>query len=109
RSHYEEVLIARVRPEVLASQKLPDETRDMKDFWRRRYRSIADAEAHLQRNGTRVVKIFLQLSQEEQGRRFLARSNEPDKNWKFSEADLEQRAYWDAYMQAYAKAMQATS
>ncbi|NLF55938.1 MAG: polyphosphate kinase 2 family protein [Thauera phenolivorans] len=109
RSYYEEVLIVRVRPEILAAQQLPDSTREAPDFWGDRYRSIVDSEAHLHRNGTRVVKIFLHLSQEEQRQRLLARIDDPDKNWKFSDADLEQRKSWDRYMEAYAACLGATS
>jgi PPK2 family polyphosphate:nucleotide phosphotransferase len=109
RSYYEEVLIVRVRPEILAAQKLPDGERDHADFWPQRFRSIVDSESHLHRNGTRIVKFFLHLSKEEQCRRFIARIDDPDKNWKFSDADLEQRRHWDAYMQAYAECLSATS
>jgi PPK2 family polyphosphate:nucleotide phosphotransferase len=109
RSYYEEVLIVRVRPEILASQKLPDDVRDGKTIWEDRYRSIVDSESHLHRNGTRIVKIFLHLSKEEQCQRFLDRIDDPDKNWKFSRADLEQRAAWDEYMTAYEACFEATS
>tara|TARA_R110002049_G_scaffold187196_1_gene355468 strand:- start:5989 stop:6879 length:891 start_codon:yes stop_codon:yes gene_type:complete len=109
RSYYEEVLIVRVRPEILAAQKLPDGERDHADFWPQRYRSIVESEAHLHRNGTRIVKFFLHLSRDEQRRRFIARIDDPDKNWKFADADLEQRRHWDAYMQAYAQCLSATS
>jgi PPK2 family polyphosphate:nucleotide phosphotransferase len=109
RSYYEEVLIVRVRPEILAGQRLPDSARVAKDFWEQRYRSIADSEAHLHRNGTRIVKFFLHLSKEEQRCRFIARIDDPDKNWKFSDADLEQRKSWDDYMHAYADCLSATS
>lgn len=109
RSYYEEVLIVRVRPEILASQKLPDDVRDGKTIWEDRYRSIVDSESHLHRNGTRIVKIFLHLSKEEQCQRFLDRIDDPDKNWKFSRADLEQRAAWDEYMAAYEACFEATS
>ncbi|AUN94969.1 ADP-polyphosphate phosphotransferase [Pseudazoarcus pumilus] len=109
RSYYEEVLIVRVRPEILAAQKLPDGERDHADFWPQRFRSIVESEAHLHRNGTRIVKFFLHLSKDEQRRRFIARIDDPDKNWKFADADLEQRRHWDAYMQAYAQCLSATS
>jgi PPK2 family polyphosphate:nucleotide phosphotransferase len=109
RSYYEEVLIAKVRPEILAAQKLPEETRNSPTFWEERYRSIRDSESHLHRNGTRVVKIFLHLSREEQRQRLLARLNDPEKNWKFSGADLEQRKSWDDYMKAYEACIEATS
>ena len=84
RSYYEEVLVVRVHPEILRNQGLPEELRDEKTIWKERYRSIVDLESHLYRNGTRIIKIFLHLSQEEQRKRFLERIDEPDKNWKFS-------------------------
>jgi PPK2 family polyphosphate:nucleotide phosphotransferase len=109
RSYYEEVLIVRVHPELLASQNLPDEARLDNDFWKHRYRSINDLEKHLHRNGTRVVKFFLHLSKGEQCRRFLARIDDPDKNWKFSRADIAERKLWKPYMAAYASCLSATS
>ena len=109
RSYYEEVLIVRVRPEVLQAQNLPDSALDEDDFWAGRYRSITESEAHLHRNGTRVIKFFLHLSREEQRQRFLARIDDPDKNWKFSDADIEQRQSWDQYMTAYEACLAATS
>jgi PPK2 family polyphosphate:nucleotide phosphotransferase len=109
RSYYEDVLIVRVHPEILHSQKLPDELLDEKTVWDGRYRSIVDLEAHLHRNGTRVVKIFLNLSKNEQRKRFLERIDEPDKNWKFSLADIHERNYWKQYMKAYQTCLKATS
>ena len=109
RSYYEEVLIVRVLPEILRGEKLPDDTLAAKDFWGDRYRSIADSEAHLHRNGTRIVKIFLHLSKDEQRDRLIARIDEEDKNWKFDEGDIEQRQHWDKYMAAYADCLRATS
>lgn len=109
RSYYEEVLIVRVLPEILRSEKLPDEILEAKDFWGDRFRSIADSEAHLHRNGTRIVKIFLHLSKDEQRDRLIARIDEEDKNWKFDEGDIEQRQHWDKYMAAYADCLRATS
>ena len=109
RSYYEEVLIARVHPEILRSQGLPDRLRDEKTVWAGRYRSIVDLENHLYRNGTRVIKFFLHLSKDEQRRRFLDRIDDPDKNWKFSLADVHERKYWKQYMKAYAACLQATS
>jgi PPK2 family polyphosphate:nucleotide phosphotransferase len=109
RSYYEEVLIVRVLPEILRGEKLPDETLESKDFWGDRFRSIADSEAHLHRNGTRIVKIFLHLSKDEQRDRLIARIDEEDKNWKFDEGDIEQRQHWDRYMAAYADCLRATS
>jgi len=109
RSYYEEVLVVRVHPEILRSQGLPEELRDEKDIWEQRYGSIADLEEHLHRNDTLIVKIFLHLSYEEQPKRFLARIDEPDKNWKFSTSDIHERKYWDHYMKAYEECLQATS
>ncbi|MBP6131673.1 ADP-polyphosphate phosphotransferase [Thauera sp.] len=109
RSYYEEVLIVRVLPEILHGQQLPDETLAARDFWGERFRSIVDAEAHLHRNGTRIVKIFLHLSKDEQRDRLIARIDEEDKNWKFDEGDIEQRKHWDKYMAAYADCLRATS
>lgn len=109
RSYYEEVLIVRVHPEILRSQELPGGPVDGKAIWRERYRSIVDLENHLYRNGTRIVKFFLHLSEEEQRLRFLDRIDNPEKNWKFSLADIEERKYWKQYMQAYEACMSATS
>ncbi len=109
RSYYEEVLVVRVHPEILRSQGLPEELRDEKTIWQERYRSIRDLESHLYRNGTRTVKIFLHLSKEEQRKRFLERIDEPDKNWKFSPADIHERKYWKHYMEAYGSCLGATS
>ena len=109
RSYYEEVLIVRVHPEILRSQGLPDALLDEKTVWKDRYRSILDLENHLHRNGTRIIKFFLHLSEEEQRRRFLDRIDQPEKNWKFSLADIEERKYWKQYMQAYEACLSATS
>ena len=109
RSYYEEVLVVRVHPEILRSQGLPEELRDEKTIWEERYRSIVDLESHLYRNGTRIVKIFLHLSKEEQRKRFLERIDEPDKNWKFSLSDIHERKYWKDYMKAYEDCLSATS
>jgi len=109
RSYYEEVLIVRVHPEVLRGEVLPDHMTQGKDIWRGRYRSIVDLENHLHRNGTRVIKFFLHLSKEEQRKRFLARINDPHKNWKFSQADIEERKLWKRYMEAYEACLGATS
>jgi PPK2 family polyphosphate:nucleotide phosphotransferase len=108
RSYYEEVLIARVHPEILRNEGLAGSI-DEKTIWHQRYRSIIDFERHMTRNGTRIVKFFLHLSREEQRRRFLARIDEPEKNWKFSLADIEERGYWNDYMKAYEKCLGATS
>ncbi len=109
RSYYEEVLIVRVHPEILRSQRLPDGLLDEKTIWQDRYRSILDMESHLHRNGTRIIKFFLHLSEEEQRKRFLDRIDESDKNWKFSLADMEERKFWPQYMQAYEECLSATS
>jgi PPK2 family polyphosphate:nucleotide phosphotransferase len=109
RSYYEEVLIARVHPEILRAEGLPDASADERTVWRERYRSIVDMENHLDRNGTRIIKFFLHLSKEEQRRRFLERIDRPEKNWKFSRADVEEREYWSSYMRAYQQCIAATS
>jgi len=109
RSYYEEVLVVRVHPEILRSQGLSEELRDEKTIWAERYRSIRDLESHLYRNGTRTIKVFLHLSQEEQRRRFLERIDEPDKNWKFSLADIHERKYWKHYVKAYEDCLHETS
>ena len=109
RSYYEEVLVVRVHPEILHSQGLPEELLDEKTIWKERYRSIVDLEAHLHRNGTRIIKFFLHLSKDEQRKRFLERIDEPDKNWKFSLADIHERKYWNHYMKAYEVCLNATS
>jgi PPK2 family polyphosphate:nucleotide phosphotransferase len=109
RSYYEEVLIARVHPEILLGEGIPHVSRDQGAIWRDRYRSIVDLEKHLHANGTRIVKFFLHLSEEEQRKRFLARIDEPDKNWKISTADIEERKFWKHYMKAYEKCFDATS
>ena len=107
RSYYEEVLIVRVHPEILRAQKLAQAPHD--EVWQERYRSIADMEAHLERSGTRIVKFFLHVSKDEQRKRFLARIDEPEKNWKFSRQDVEERKYWKDYMRAYEACLEATS
>lgn len=109
RSYYEEVLIVRVHPEILRAQQLPDDLQDGKTIWQERYRSIVGLENHLYHNGTRIIKFFLHLSEEEQRKRFLARIDEPEKNWKFSAADIEERKFWPQYMQAYEACLSATS
>src|ERR1700733_10535303 len=108
RSYYEEVLIARVHPEILRAQGIPG-ARDDKAFWDERYHSIRGLERHLDRNGTRILKFFLHLSKGEQRKRFIARIDDPEKNWKFSEADIQERGYWKDYTKAYEKCLSATS
>lgn len=109
RSYYEEVLIVRVHPDILQAQNIPPELLNKKTIWQERYNSITDLEDHLHRNGTRIIKFFLHLSKEEQRKRFLERIDDTDKNWKFSPADIEERGYWDQYMQAYEACLSATS
>jgi PPK2 family polyphosphate:nucleotide phosphotransferase len=109
RSYYEEVLITRVHPELLNSESLPDRPEKDADLWKSRYRSIRDLERHLFDNGTRIVKFFLHLSKDEQKKRFLERIDQPEKNWKFSMADIEERRCWDQYMDAYERCLSATS
>ncbi len=108
RSHYEDVLVVKVHPELLEAQKLPPGKRGKK-FWEARYEDINAFERHLVRNGTVVLKFFLHLSKKEQKKRFLERLTRPDKHWKFSAADLAERRHWDAYMKAYEQAISATS
>lgn len=109
RSYYEEVLIVRVHPEILESEGLSDAPQDGEILWLDRYRSIKDLEKHLHRNGTRIVKFFLHVSQDEQRKRLLARIDDPDKNWKFSLADITERKFWDQYRDAYEECLSATS
>jgi PPK2 family polyphosphate:nucleotide phosphotransferase len=109
RSYYEEVLVVRVHPEILRNEGLSEELRDEKTVWEERYRSIENFETHLHLNGTHVVKIFLHLSEEEQRKRFLERIDEPDKNWKFSLADIHERKYWKQYAEAFEECLNATS
>ncbi len=109
RSYYEEVLILFVHPEILRSEGLSLAAGDGESVWTGRYRSIVALESHLHRNDTRIVKFFLHLSKEEQRKRFLARIDEPDKNWKFSVADIAERGFWKKYMTAYEKCLSATS
>lgn len=109
RSYYEEVLIVRVHPEILSSERLPDRPRASGRVWTERYQSIVDFERHLHRNGTRIVKFFLHISKEEQRRRLLARIDNPRKNWKFGAADLAERDRWKDYMAAYEDCLESTS
>jgi PPK2 family polyphosphate:nucleotide phosphotransferase len=109
RSYYEEVLVVRVHPEMLKAEGLAEELYDDKGIWAGRYRSIVDMEHHLHHNGTRVIKFFLHLSKDEQRKRFLARIDEPEKNWKFSLADIHERKFWDQYTQAFEDCVNATS
>jgi PPK2 family polyphosphate:nucleotide phosphotransferase len=108
RSHYEEVVALRVHPDWLDAQQLPESARGP-DIWANRYEDINAFERHLTRNGTTIVKLFLHVSKAEQKRRFIARLDRPQKQWKFSAADVEERRHWDAYMEAYDDAITATS
>ncbi len=109
RSYYEEVLIVRVHPELLHAEQIPHELMDKSAIWEQRFRSIVDLEKHLHHNGTRVLKFFLHISKEEQRKRLLHRIEDPDKNWKLSLSDIEERKYWDQYMSAYEACLSATS
>lgn len=112
RSHYENVLITKVHPELLLKEKLPgiNAVKDVKkNFWEHRYESIRNFEKHLTENGTIIIKFFLHLSKDEQKERFLERIDNPEKNWKFSAADIYEREFWDDYMDAYKEAIQETS
>jgi PPK2 family polyphosphate:nucleotide phosphotransferase len=109
RSYYEEVLIVRVHPEIFRSEHIPVAGLDEAAIWRGRYRSITNLEDHLYRNGTRIIKFFLHISKEEQRRRFLKRIDTPEKNWKFSMSDVEERKYWKDYRKAYEACLSATS
>ena len=109
RSYYEEVLIARVHPEILRGEDLTDPPKHDNTIWAHRYRSILDLERHLTANGTRIVKFFLHLSKDEQRKRFLDRIDTPEKNWKFGQSDIEERKFWADYMSAYEDCLTATS
>jgi len=109
RSYYEEVIVVRVHPEILEHEAIPDAPRHEKKVWKERYRSINDFEQHLHANGTRIVKLFLHLSKEEQLERLLARIDDPEKNWKFSDADVKERQFWDDYAKAFEECLSATS
>ena len=109
RSYYEEVLVVRVHRDILRGEGLLDAPHHDRKLWHDRYRSIVDLERHLYVNGTRIIKFFLHLSKEEQRKRFLARIDEPEKNWKFSLADIKERGYWKQYMRAYEECLSATS
>jgi PPK2 family polyphosphate:nucleotide phosphotransferase len=109
RSYYEHVLIVRVHPEILRAENLPEKLQDKKTLWRERYHSIVDLEKHLHNNGTRIIKFFLHLSKEEQRKRFLDRIDTPNKNWKFSQDDIEERKFWPQYKRAYEACLSATS
>jgi PPK2 family polyphosphate:nucleotide phosphotransferase len=109
RSYYEEVLVVRVHKEILQSQLLPADLKNDKNIWKKRFGQIRNFETYLAENGIHVIKFFLNVSKEEQKKRFLARIEEPEKNWKFSAADAKERAFWDDYMKAYEEAIEATS
>ncbi len=109
RSHYEEVLVVRVHPEIMQGSQMPAEAKSDKDIWQKRFKHIRDWEDHLTENGTQILKFFLNVSQDEQKARFLSRIDEPEKNWKFAMGDVKERAHWDDYMKAYTEAIEATS
>ena len=109
RSYYEEVLVVRVHPEVLESQRLPQKLADDPDIWKNRFQSIRNHERHLRRNGYKIVKLFLHISREEQRKRLLDRIEDHEKTWKFNAGDLKEREHWDEYMIAYSEAITATS
>lgn len=109
RSYYEEVLIARVHPEILTNEGIPNASEDGETIWQNRYQSINNLERHLHLNGTRVIKFYLHISKDEQRKRLLKRIEEPEKYWKFSLADVEERKFWNQYMDAYEKCIRATS
>ena len=109
RSYYEEVLVVRVHPELLGYQRLPVSTTEDEAFWEHRLKDIRNMESHVTRQGTKVIKFFLNVSKDEQKRRFLDRINEPESNWKFAKSDIVERGYWDDYQAAYEAALQATS
>ena len=109
RSHYEEVLVVRVHPEILAGSQIPVAVKNDKDIWKKRFEHIRDWEQHLTENGTHILKFFLNVSKDEQKQRFLDRINEPEKNWKFAMGDVKERGHWDEYMKAYTEALAATS
>lgn len=109
RSYYEEVLVVRVHPKILDNQSLPDTVKNDKNIWKKRFEQIRNFETYLAENGVHVLKFFLNVSKEEQKKRFLARIETPEKNWKFSASDAKERAFWDDYMKAYEEAIEATS
>lgn len=109
RSYYEDVLVARVHPEILSAQGLPDEALKGKEIWKERYRSIVDLEAHLDRSGTKIIKFFLHLSKAEQRKRLLRRIDKADRNWKFKSSDIRERKFWNEYLRAYEACLNATS
>jgi len=108
RSYYEEVLVVRVHPDMLGNEGLPGSHKG-KLLWKERYRSIVESEEHLHWNGTRIVKIFLHLSKEEQRQRFLSRIDDTEKNWKLSMSDIHEREYWKDYQEAYEDCLHATA
>jgi PPK2 family polyphosphate:nucleotide phosphotransferase len=109
RSYYEDVLVVRVHPEILQNSQLPDDIKNNPNIWEQRFGQIRNFEKYLNENGIAVLKFFLNVSKEEQKERFLARIDTPEKNWKFSTADMNERGFWDNYQNAYKEAIQATS
>ncbi len=108
RSYYEDVLVVKVHPELIANEHIPD-AKVNKEFWEKRYQDINNFEEHLTRNGTKIVKFYLNISKDEQRKRFLARIDNPDKHWKFSTADVAERGFWDEYMDAFEQCIDNTS
>lgn len=109
RSYYEDVLVVRVHPAILQSSQLPEDIKNNPNIWEQRFEQIRNYEKYLNQNGVEILKFFLNVSKEEQKRRFIARIDTPEKNWKFSEADMKERGFWDDYQHAYTEAIQATS
>ncbi len=109
RSYYEDVLVVRVHPGILQSSQLPNKIKNDPDIWRKRFTQISNFEKHLTQNGTQILKFFLNVSKKEQKKRFLARIETPEKNWKFSSSDVKERGFWEDYQIAYRDAIQATS
>ena len=109
RSYYEDVLVVRVHKAILQSSQLPDEIKNDPNIWEKRFEQIRNYENYLTENGTQILKFFLNVSKEEQKARFLSRIDTPEKNWKFSDADMKERGYWDNYQKVYSEAIQATS
>ncbi len=109
RSYYEDVLVVRVHPAIIKNAPLPDSIKNDDDIWQQRFEQIRNFETYLTNNGTKVIKFFLNVSKEEQKRRFISRIETPEKNWKFTDADVKERGFWDAYQSAYTDAIAATS
>jgi PPK2 family polyphosphate:nucleotide phosphotransferase len=109
RSYYEDILVVRVHPAIIQNAPLPDQIKNDENIWQKRFEQIRNFETYLTDNGTRVIKFFLNVSKEEQKQRFLSRIETPEKNWKFTDADVKERGFWDDYQTAYTEAIAATS